>query len=74
MEKLDKVKRHFNENKKVYAGVGVGLFVGAAITTLSVRNSSEIFQKVNQIAVGYKNNQVVVNFIERSTPQQAGTS
>lgn len=70
MDKMDKIKKHFDENKKVYVGVGVGLVVGAAVATVAFRNNPEVAQKINQVAIGYRNNQVLVNFVENSTPSR----
>ena len=70
MNKIEQIKTHFDENKKVYVGVGVGLVVGAAVATVAFHNKPEVAQKINQIAIGYKNNQVLVNFVERSTPSK----
>ena len=70
MKKFNKVKTHLSENKKTYAGIGVGVVVGAAAATVIFYNKPEVAQKINQVAVGYKNNQVLVNFVERSTPSK----
>lgn len=67
MGKMDKIKTHFDENKKVYAALGIGVTVGAAVTVIAFRNNPEVAQKINQIAIGYKNKQVLINFVERST-------
>ena len=68
MKKLEQIKTHLSENKKVYIGVGVGLVVGAAAATVAFHNKAEVAQKINQVAIGYKNKQVLVNLVERSTP------
>lgn len=70
MKKIEKIKTHFDENKKTYIGVGVGVVIGAAAATVAFHNKAEVAQKINQVAVGYKNNQVLVNFVERSTPSR----
>ena len=70
MNKIEKIKTHMSENKKVYVGVGVGLVVGAAVATVAFNNKPEVAQKIKQVAIGYRNNQVLVNFVERSTPSK----
>lgn len=67
MNKLEKIKMHLSENKKTYVGVGVGVVVGAAAATVALHNEAEVAQKITQVAVGYKNNQTLVNLVERST-------
>lgn len=70
MKKLNKVKTHLSENKQTYIGIGFGAVIGAAATTVILYKKPEVAQKINQVAVGYKNNQVLVNFVERSTPSK----
>lgn len=70
MKKFEQIKTHLSENKKTYVGVGVGVLVGAAAATVALHNKTEVAQKINLVAVGYKNNQVLVNFVERSTPSK----
>ena len=73
-EKVDKVKKHFVDNKKFYIGVGVGVAVTAVVAVVVYRSDSEagaeIVQKINQIAWRPENNQMVVNLTERSTPSK----
>ena len=70
MNKIERIKTHLSENKKVYIGVGVGVVVGAAVAAVALHNKADVAQKINQVAIGYKNNQVLVNFVERSTPSK----
>ena len=70
MKKFNKVKTHLSENKKTYVGIGIGMVIGATAATAIFYNKPEVTQKINQVAVGYKNNQVLVNFVERSTPSK----
>jgi len=71
---MDKVKKHFSDNKKLYLGIGIGVTVTAAIGVVICRanpeSSAQVVQKINQIAWRPENNQMVVNLVERSTPSK----
>lgn len=58
MEKLDKVKAHLKENRKVYIAAGVGIAVGvvATVVVLKVKGSGNATTVVRQI--NYKSNPV----------------
>jgi hypothetical protein len=71
---MNKVKKHFSDNKKLYLGIGIGVTVTAAIGVVICRanpeSSAQVVQKINQIAWRPENNQMVVNLVERSTPSK----
>jgi len=71
---MNKVKKHFSDNKKLYLGIGIGVTVTAAIGVVICRanpeTSAQVVQKINQIAWRPENNQMVVNLVERSTPSK----
>jgi len=76
-EKLERIKNHIYDNRKVYLAATVGVVVGVvtvlvviAIKSKTGFESPEIVQKINQIAWRPENNQVVINLIERSTPSK----
>jgi len=71
---MNKVKKHLSDNKKLYLGIGIGVAVTAAVGVVIFRASPEsgaqVVQKINQIAWRPENNQMVVNFVERSNPSK----
>jgi hypothetical protein len=71
--KLEKIKTHFRENKKIYITGVSCLIVGAASAYfISNRSGSGILavQKINQIGFRNEANPVIVNLIELSTPSK----
>lgn len=73
-EKVESVKKHIKKNKKQYITGSVCLLVGTAGGGLFMLNRAVpgvgFSQKFNQVAIGHKINQVIVNLVERSTPSK----
>uniref|UniRef100_A0AAU8GQB7 Helix-turn-helix DNA binding domain n=1 Tax=Gordonia phage Petito TaxID=3158876 RepID=A0AAU8GQB7_9CAUD len=72
---IDKVKKHLQDNKKVYIVGGVCLVVGLAGGTFLVRNKDVINISVDGIGnevVGKAKtvNQVTIELVEKSTPSK----
>lgn len=75
MSKVEKVKKHFRDNKKLYLVGGVSAGVAVATTLVVVKFKgcvppAEVNQTINQVAVGWGHTQTFVNFVERSTPSK----
>jgi hypothetical protein len=68
----DRAVEHVQEHKAVYIGVGTGVALVAAFTAgaLVGRTDTEVAQKIQQIAVGWRIKQIAFNFTERSTPSK----
>lgn len=69
MSKIENIKNHVRENKKVYIGTAAGLAVGAAVGVgigvgLSVRQSGPITNVRPIQAFAYKSNQTVEVIVE----------
>ena len=64
MAKLDKIRTHISENRKVYIAAGVGIAVGAGITAVILKKpDTQIAPKINQI-LSYKPNATLEVHIE----------
>jgi hypothetical protein len=72
-QKIEQVKKHLRENKKVYIAVGISSVVTTA-TILLVLNRSEsgvqVVQKITQLGFRNEVNPTVINLIELSTPSK----
>jgi hypothetical protein len=84
-ERTAKIKTHFRENKKVYAGTAIGVVVGAVgvvATALTIytrsNNGAQIIQKVTQVGFRNETTASIIQLVERSTPSKpvhlAGTN
>ena len=72
-EKALTIKLHILDNKKWYVVGGISFIFGVAgslILVGRVNHGPNIIQKINQIAWHPENNQMIVNFVERSTPSK----
>ena len=73
-ERLNKVKNHIANNKKIYIVVGITAAVSVTTTVILMKQHSvnvvhaELVQNMNQVALGWGNNQTIINLVERSTP------
>jgi hypothetical protein len=73
MSKVQKIKQHIKDNKKVYiasAGcLAVGVIGGILISTRS-NSGTQIMQTVNQIGFRNTANPTIINLVENSTPSK----
>ncbi len=65
-ERIEKIKNHVKENRKVYIGVAVGFVAGAVVILVST-NSSTINAYKSVVVTG-KNNTVIANLARRGHP------
>lgn len=72
MSKIERIKNHVRENKKVYIVGASCLAVGAMGGGLYVATRPEVTQmvKMQNIGLTWKPKQEVIQFIERSTPSK----
>jgi hypothetical protein len=68
--KIDKIKIHFQENKKSYAIAGSCLVIGAAISAIVLLIVSKQSKSGPQIVFNNEVNPVFINLLERSTPSK----
>ena len=70
--RIERIKKHFRDNKKTYIVTGVAVTVSVVTTYLLTRNGSgaQIAQKITQVGFRNEANPVIVNLIERSTPSK----
>lgn len=73
MSKIQKIKQHVKDNKKVYiasaGALAVGVIGGILVSTRS-NFGSQIMQTVNQIGFRNTANPTIINFVENSTPSR----
>jgi predicted PurR-regulated permease PerM len=72
-ERVDRIKKHFKENKKVYIGVTAGLVVGVVagvFITTHTNSGTQLVQKINQIGFRNEANPVIIQLVELSTPSK----
>jgi hypothetical protein len=75
-ERIQRIKDHVRENKKLYLVAGgsalTTALLGTGVLIFAVNSNSEaqIAQEIRQIAWRPQNNQVVVSLTERSTPSK----
>lgn len=70
---MNKVKKHFVDNKKLYIGIGVGSAVTAGLViALRIQPNTAVSPQQKLVVLGKSRdvNQVLVNFVERSTPSR----
>lgn len=70
---FEQIKTHVDRNKKVYTGVGIGVGVSLAGVAVLCKFSNPDLKPTQKLLVLGKArdvNQVMVNFIERSTPSK----
>jgi hypothetical protein len=72
MKKLNQIKSHIQENRKVYLACGATAVVTAfAVLAISRKDASaDLLQKVTQIGFRNEANPTIINLVERSTPSK----
>lgn len=68
-EKLERVKKHFKDNSKLYLGIGIGVVV-SAVGGAAFANTNTGKSTIKMIALGWKpvNNLVTVELERRGHP------
>ena len=66
----DRTVNHFRNNWKYYAVTGVGIAIGVAGTTVTVRKGPEVMAVQKIIGPSWKPVQTIIQFVERSTPSK----
>ena len=71
---FEKFKAHVKEHKEAYIVGGIGFVACVGVWIIASRsNGGErtiVTKEINQVAVGYRNTQVVIEMVERSTPSK----
>ena len=70
--RIEKIKKHFQDNKGTYIACGVTAVVAVAGTLFFVKNKTMPPQIISTIAPVFNNevNPVIINLVERSTPSK----